>query len=310
MARECIAFDEYADKIREAGALALITAPPTGRWDFARHLLHQTILQFGSAASGTIIHGMTRSDEHFLFMKSARSADPIAFDGRIIKWSEIVVVPPASHFAFASSGLAKWMSLSVPTESLKKHLASIENSKTLITPPSGQFLQFIDAAKMAHERLQSARPKRRINLQAVETSLLGMLDGILSDKASAKRCLNQRTEKAMSKVLEFLRRDHPIQIPALLQVAGVSERALHRTFKKYFHLGPKRYLKIRLLNLVRHAIRQKHFNGVSVTRILTEYGVSEFGRFAIEYKAMFSESPAQTLQKYLGPRCSRSSQMN
>jgi AraC family transcriptional regulator, ethanolamine operon transcriptional activator len=312
-----IAFDEYSDRIREAGALVSNTTPPTGHWDFVRHLLDRTILQFGSAGSGTIIHGMTHSDAYFLFMKSAKSAAPIVFDGRIVNWSEIVVVPPSSHFACASTGLAHWMSLSVPIElanggtdrSCKKHLVPIANNKTLITAPAAQFLQFVDAAKMAHERLQIAQLKQKINLQAIESALLGMLDGILSDSVGARRCFNQRTEKAMAKVLECLRRDHQIHIPALLQNAGISERALHRAFQKYFHMGPKRYLKVRLLNLVRHAIRQKHDNGASVTRILTDYGVSEFGRFAIEYKALFGESPAETLQNCLEPR-SGGPQMN
>jgi hypothetical protein len=67
-------------------------------------------------------------------------------------------------------------------------------------------------------------------------------------------------------------------------------------------MGPKRYSKIRQLNLVRRAIRQNHSTPVNVTGILTEHGVTEFGRFAIEYKALFKESPAETLHKHLVPQ--------
>ena len=83
---------------------------------------------------------------------------------------------------------------------------------------------------------------------------------------------------------------------------GLSERTLHRLFWKYFHMGPKRYSKVRQLNLVRRAIRQNHATPVHVTGILTEHGVTEFGRFAIEYKALFNESPAETLHKHLVPQ--------
>ena len=307
---ECITFDEYADKIHETDAVCFKTTPLTGRWDFARHLLPQTILQFGSAGSGTIIHGITRSDAYFLFIQTAKRADRIVFDGRIIKWPEIAVVPPASHFTVASTGPTQWISLSVPIElangitnrRLNKYLITIENNKTLITPRTAEFLQFNNAAKMAHKSLQFAGPKRKINLQAIESSLLGTLDSILSDSVSKARRFNKRTEKVMSKVVECLRRGNQIHISTLAQKAGVSERTLHRAFKKYFHIGPKRYSKIWRLNLVRRAIRQNRSTAASVTSILTEYGVSEFGRFAMEYKALFSESPAETLHKYLVPR--------
>ena len=309
---ESITFDEYSDKIREAHALAFKAPPLTGRWDFARFLLHQTILQFGSEGNETIIHGVTRSDAYCLLMQSAKGADRIVFDGWAIKWPEIVVIPPASYFTFTSRGLTQWISLSVPTELVNgdtnrglEHLVSIGNSKTLITPPVAEFEQFIDAATMARKAVQFARPKRKINLQAIEGSLLRILASILSDSVGERRFFDKRSEKVMSKVLERLRRDNQIQVLTLAQAAGVSERTLHRIFQKYFGMGPKRYLKIRQLNLVRRAIRQNHFTPVGVTGILTENGVTEFGRFAIEYKALFSESPTETLQKYLVPRTER-----
>ena len=308
MGWECSAFDEYSDKIREADALSLMTAPLTGPLDFAQHVLPRTILQFGSGGSGTIVHGTTRSNPCFLFMQSATCADRIVFDGRSLQWPEIVMIPPVSHFTFACTGLTQWISLAVPTESatgrvtnggFKKYLAAIEGGKTLIAPSADELLKFIDAATTARNGIQRARPA---HLQVIEASLLGILDRILSGSVSQRRCFDKRTEKVMSTVLECLRRDGQIHVVALARAAGVSERTLHRLFWKYFHMGPKRYSKIRQLNLVRRAIRQNHSAPVNITGILTEHGVTEFGRFAIEYKALFNESPAETLHKHLVPQ--------
>ena len=217
------------------------------------------------------------------------------------------MIPPASHFTFACTGLTRWISLSVPAEptkgigngGFKKYLVSIENAKTLITPPAGEMMKLVDAATAARKGLRYARPA---HLQAIEASLLGILDKILLDSVSQRRCFDKRTEKVMSTVLECLRRDGQIHVVALARAAGVSERTLHRLFWKYFHMGPKRYSKIRQLNLVRRAIRQNHATPVHVTGILTEHGVTEFGRFAIEYKALFNKSPAETLHKHLPPQ--------
>ena len=307
MGWECSTFDEYSDKIREADALSLMTAPLTGPFDFVQHVLPRTILQFGSGGNGTIIHGTTRSNPCFLFMQSATCADRIVFDGRSLQWPEIVMIPSVSHFTFACTGLTQWISLAVPPEltngitngSFKKYLVSIEATKTLITPPVAELVKLIAAATAARNGIQIARPA---HLQAIEASLLGILDRILSDSVSQRHCFDKRTEKVMSTVLECLRRDGQIHVVALARAAGVSERTLHRLFWKYFHMGPKRYSKIRQLNLVRRAIRQNHSTPVNVTGILTEHGVTEFGRFAIEYKALFNESPGETLHRHLGPQ--------
>ena len=305
MGWECSSFDEYSDKIREANALSLMTAPLTGPLDFAQHVLPRTILQFGSGGSGTIVHGTTRSNPCFLFMQSATCADRIVFDGRSLQWPEIVMIPPASHFTFACTGLTRWISLAVPAElndgvtngGFKKYRALIENTKTLVTPPAAELVKLIEAATTARNGILVARPT---HLREIESALLGILDGILLDSVSQRRCFDKRTEKVMSTVLECLRRDGQIHVVALARAAGVSERTLHRLFWKYFHMGPKRYSKVRQLNLVRRAIWQNHATPVNVTVILTEHGVTEFGRFAIEYKALFNESPAETLHKHLG----------
>jgi AraC-like DNA-binding protein len=304
-------FDEYSDKIRDAGALSLKTTPLSGRWDFAQCLLHQTTLQFGSEGSEAIIHGTTRSNTHSLFVQSAEHAGRIMFDGRIITWPEIVAIPAASHFTLASMGQTQWILFSVPTGcfnstingDFKKSRATIKNGKALIMPPAADLIEFIDTAATARKRIQFA-PKQEINLREIEASLLDIVDRILS--ASVRESLDSRTEKIMSKALECLRPNNQIQVMTLARAAGVSERCLHRVFKKYFQVGPKRYLKIRQLNLVRRAVRQYHTAPMNVTGILTEHGVTEFGRFAIEYKALFGESPFETLHKYLVPRSSES----
>jgi len=300
---ECNTFDEYADKIREADALSLMTSPATQRCDFARLWLYQTVLQFGAGASGTVVHGKTRSDAYFLFLQSQERANPAVFDGRVIKWPEIVVVPPARDFTFASTGMMQWISLCLPTElanttfDFNSYPGSVGNGKTLIKPLAAELTEFTDAATAARKRMQRARPKPSVDLPAIEAALLAMLKSILANSARNGRSFDARTEQVMAKVLECLANNNRINVLALSEAAGVSERTLHRAFRKYFHMGPKRYLKIRQLNLVRSAFRRNHSARSSITEILMEHGVTEFGRFAIEYKALFRESPVETLQK-------------
>jgi AraC-like DNA-binding protein len=302
---ECSTFDEYSDKIHQAGAVSFMTAPGTRPWNFAQYPLNRTVLHFGSVAGGAIIHGTTRSNLYLWFLESANCPDRIAFDGRITKSPGIVMIPPASHFTFACTGPARWISLLVELTNggFNKYLAPIETIKIMMAPQVAELVRLVDAATAARKVINLGGLER---LQATETSLLGLLDTILSNSVADRRYFDEGSEESISQFLECLRRDSQSPVLTLARAAGVSERTLHRLCWKYFQMGPKRYSKIRQLNLVRRAIRQSHSTAGSITAILSEHGVTEFGRFAIEYKALFNESPTETLQRYIVARSNRS----
>ena len=98
---------------------------------------------------------------------------------------------------------------------------------------------------------------------------------------------------------EVLRRhfDDPITIAALSHSVGVSERTLRNAFADVHHESPKRYFLHQRLLGVRQALANMHHLGATVTTIATEYGFYELGRFALQYKALFGESPSQTLRR-------------
>ena len=64
-------------------------------------------------------------------------------------------------------------------------------------------------------------------------------------------------------------------------------------------MGPKRFLMLRRMHLARRALREAAADA-TVTDIATEFGFWELGRFAVEYKALFGESPSDTLHR---PSC-------
>ena len=65
------------------------------------------------------------------------------------------------------------------------------------------------------------------------------------------------------------------------------------------HLGvsPKRYLLLRRMHLVRRALRDSSRDATTVTDIATRYGFWEFGRLAVEYRALYGEPPSATLAR-------------
>jgi AraC family transcriptional regulator, ethanolamine operon transcriptional activator len=88
-----------------------------------------------------------------------------------------------------------------------------------------------------------------------------------------------------------------IQVEDLMCAAQVEYRTLLRAFKRYLQVTPKRYLKMRQLNLVRCALRMPEAS--SAIEVMADFGVTEFGRFATEYKRHFNELPSETLRRGL-----------
>ena len=92
------------------------------------------------------------------------------------------------------------------------------------------------------------------------------------------------------------RGDENVEIGDLARVTNVNYRTLLRAFERYLKISPKRYLKLRQINAVYHAIRRTG-GKQTLADILAANGVSEFGRFAGEYRVVFNEPPSATYQR-------------
>jgi transcriptional regulator GlxA family with amidase domain len=82
----------------------------------------------------------------------------------------------------------------------------------------------------------------------------------------------------------------------LVAASGVPGRTLFKHFRDSKGTSPMRYLRNARLEKVRHALTRAE-PGDSVTVIAMIWGFSHMGRFAVEYRARFGESPSDTLRK-------------
>jgi transcriptional regulator GlxA family with amidase domain len=62
-------------------------------------------------------------------------------------------------------------------------------------------------------------------------------------------------------------------------------------------MGPIRYLSLRRMYLVRRALLRADPSTATVTRIVTDHGFWELGRFSVSYRTLFGESPSESLRR-------------
>jgi AraC-like DNA-binding protein len=97
---------------------------------------------------------------------------------------------------------------------------------------------------------------------------------------------------------EFINSNYKKEINSddLVCVSGVSARTLYQGFQKFRGISPMKLLKATRLEQVNKALLKADPRDC-VTRIATDCGFSQLGRFAVEYRQRFGESPSETLKR-------------
>jgi AraC-like DNA-binding protein len=214
---------------------------------------------------------------------------------------------PQSH-SVRSSGPMNWGSMSLRLEDIPSVSEAV--GFDLTPPKSERIIKPCPSAIANLQRLHSAaalvateapevinnpegaRGLEQILLQA----LIACLEG---DDVREKTPTQGHHQKLMQRFYAILKADpaRPLYIAEVAAAIGTSIRALSSISQQHLGIGPKRYLLLRRMHLVRQALINAHGTASTVTDIATEHGFWQFGRFAGEYKSLFGESPSVTLRK-------------
>lgn len=108
-----------------------------------------------------------------------------------------------------------------------------------------------------------------------------------------------RRSRAVIAASEFLREheERDVSLLDLCNVSGVSARTLEYAFKDKIGIRPMEYLRIRRLKLARSLLQRGVPGMTSVTACAQSAGFTHLGRFSVDYREFFGESPSTTLAR-------------
>ena len=150
-------------------------------------------------------------------------------------------------------------------------------------------------AEDAPQMLAHPQASRGLEQALIEAMINCLGGGEIREDGSAYR-QHAAIMRRFYRVIEE-RLDQPLYLPELCRAIGASERTLRACCHEHLGMGPKRYLLLRRMHLVRRALREGIPGNTTVTEIATRYGFWQFGRLAVEYKALFGETPSATLAR-------------
>lgn len=93
----------------------------------------------------------------------------------------------------------------------------------------------------------------------------------------------------------------PIAIADVAEASGIAGRTLFKHFRDFHGMSPMQYLRNSRFEKVREALRRADPEQ-SVTEIAMNWGFTHMGRFSVEYRERFGESPSDTLRRVGAPR--------
>jgi transcriptional regulator GlxA family with amidase domain len=92
----------------------------------------------------------------------------------------------------------------------------------------------------------------------------------------------------------------PIAIADVAQASGIAGRTLFKHFRDFHGMSPMQYLRNSRFQKVRAALLRADPEQ-SVTEIAMNWGFAHMGRFAVEYRQRFGESPSESLRRVRAP---------
>jgi AraC-like DNA-binding protein len=135
--------------------------------------------------------------------------------------------------------------------------------------------------------------------RSLEQQLIYLLIRCLTEGSSIHMTdAGRRHDMIVAKLEEYLEANPntPLYLAEICAAIGACERTLRNACEEHLGMGPIRFLALRRMHLARRALSDAD-SSTTVTRIATDHGFWELGRFSVAYRALFGETPSETLRR-------------
>ena len=234
---------------------------------------------------------------------------PLQYDGAEVSAGEIVVAGLGSVTRERTTGPHKWAAMSLPPQDLaaageaivgRELVAAVDTH--VIRPPEAKMSRLMKLHEGATQLAKTAPDILALPsvAKALEDELMHAVAWCLAGDMSAGRRLSAgQHRKVIAKFEDFLatKQYEPVHSVEICKAIGCSERTLRNCCHEYFGMGPIHYLLLRRMHLARRALLAADAQATTVTTIATDLGFWELGRFSVDYRMLFGESPSSSLRR-------------
>ena len=212
------------------------------------------------------------------FARFARNLDTLSF---------ALPREPVEAAALALAGLAE--------KEREIGTAAIQGPPTELAALETQMVRLARLARLHPEVLDVAECREALERQLL-TEAVGLFAKLYASPSyttpigTSKEDIVRRAEECFEAAC-----GKPVSLADLCLAAGVSARALQYAFRDLYGVSPIRYFKLRRLHKAHRSLKSAVPERSAVKRAALDAGLTDLGRFSVEYRALFGQSPSATL---------------
>jgi AraC-like DNA-binding protein len=265
-------------------------------------------IQYGSTVTVRVPPDRKR-DDYFIHLPLRGQAEVTNSTGSVICWrNQAVISSPAGHLMHSEAGSTR-ITLSLTAAAVTGQIAA------LLGEAPRQPLEFASAIELTSAAGRRFDRQIRLAIADLDDGTLPVnpiiaslyeqliITGLLLYQPSNyTTALEKRVApvapRDVQRAVDYMqsRLDEPITLADIVAASGIPGRTLLKHFRDHWGMSPMRYLRNARLVRVRQALMRAHPGG-SVTDIAMTWGFNHLGRFAVEYRALFGESPSDTFRR-------------
>ena len=300
--------DEFQEALREDGLLNLLV---TGSGQFRARLtqvtLHHLRLSAGDEYLSRIAFVAVPADMLLVTLPLGDRPAPI-WDGVEMQLSEMISFGPGQQLHARSDGPCQWGAIQLTVEDFVQYGGALRGTTPIVPalarwrPPRAALrqLRHLHQAAIRAAEARSGVLADREAAHGLEQQVIHALVESLSARPVYKETeVARRHRDILARFEELLEPELPPTVSAIGAAIGVSQRLLRECCRKNLGMDPSRYRRLRGMQRARRALRRENPDTASVSAIARRYGFRDLGRFAVNYRALYGESPSTTLRRLM-----------
>ncbi len=298
-------FDAFTDAVEDVDVRCITPRIFRPEWLLRGFQLPSGLrVQLASMGSGNIAEGTSPADGCNIFLQRRGI---IHANGSVLPLDSVFVIPPESEFNLSISCAHSWISIFVPSTLLDRtglsaRIGGLSTARIVPTDrqTSAGFWRRVSrsVAELTKTRQPTLAPAA---IASLERALLGEIRRSWGETPAPDAAPLGRPRRVdrrvITKAVEIIRAQPDQRLPMsdLARITGVSQRSLRYGFKKYYGVSPRHFKMLVALNAARQKFKSYGAGETTVTRVLSELGIWDHGRFAARYREVFGEAPSTTL---------------
>ena len=273
-----------------------ISAVHSGSVQLARSLRSLGTLLRGNVPRGTVVLSVP-----------VNAPRPIFYRGGLLASSSVIALRHTEEVDFRSAGSLDMLTIAVDEDRLQKHAMALwgepvdarrKRQRLSLAEPAARgrlvarLLQLLDAAERDSKRVVESGPAKAFEGAVLDAILCEVADRERPEETPMRYWLARRAA-------DFLHAHcrEPLSIAEICAAVGANRRTLHLGFREVFGVTPMAYLTALRLNGVRAKLLNSDARDLTITQVAMNWGFSHLGRFSINYRAHFGESPSAMVRR-------------